>query len=56
MIDVMKPDNGLRIIKLCSIALISDGCLVDTEHLQSKKCAASEANAQFCSLILPLTI
>ena len=47
MIDVMKPDNGLRILKLCSIVLISDGCLVDTAHLQSKKCALSEARHSF---------
>ena len=42
--------------KLWSIVLISEGCLVDTAHLRSQKCAVSEANAQFCPLILPLTI
>ena len=56
MIDVMKPDNGVRIFKLWSIVMIRDGRLVDTAHLRSQKCAVSEANAQFCPLILPLTI
>ena len=36
--------------------MIRDGRLVDTAHLRSQKCAVSEANAQFCPLILPLTI
>ena len=36
--------------------MISDGRLVDTAHLRSQKCAVSEANAQFCPLILSLTI
>ena len=33
MIDIVKPDNGVKIFKLWSIVLIKDGHLVDTAHL-----------------------